>query len=52
MPHKTRAEVEAERDDLRLALTDILDRVTDALGVEEDEDEDDYEADGANEEED
>lgn len=40
MPHETRAEIEAERDDLRLALTDILDRVTDALGVDDDEDED------------
>jgi hypothetical protein len=50
MPYKTRAEVEAEGDDLRLALADILDRVTDALGVDDDEDED--EVDDANEEKD
>ncbi len=43
MPYKTRAQVEAERDELRLALTDILDRVTDALGADDDEDEDELE---------
>jgi hypothetical protein len=43
MPYKTRAQVQAERDELRLALTDILDRVTDALGVDDDEDEDELE---------
>ena len=52
MPYKTRAEVEAERDDLRLALADILDRVTDALGVDDDEDEDEDEFADADEVED
>lgn len=38
MPYETKAEIERERDDLRDALEGILDRVTDALGVEGDED--------------
>ncbi|MEK7247710.1 MAG: hypothetical protein AAB092_04475 [Chloroflexota bacterium] len=35
MPYETRAEIERERDELRDALEGILDRITDALGVQE-----------------
>ena len=51
MPYESRAKIEMERDELRDALEGILDRVTDALGVEteepepdEDDDEDEDEA--------
>ena len=43
MPYETKAQIEQERDDLRNALAGILDRVTDALGVEDDLDEDEEE---------
>lgn len=38
MSNKTKAELESERDGYRSALEGILDRVSDALGVDEDED--------------
>lgn len=49
MPYETKAEIERERDDLRDALEGILDRVTDALGVEGDEDDQDEDQNEANE---
>jgi hypothetical protein len=41
MPYESRAEVERERDELRDALEGILDKVTDALGVEDGDADDD-----------
>ena len=43
MPYKTRAELENERDELRGALESILDRVTNALGDDDDDAEDEDE---------
>lgn len=51
MPYRTRAELESERDELRGALEAILDRVTDALGVEDDNDDSDEDYDDEEEEE-
>lgn len=52
MPYETKAQVQSERDDLRNALESILDRVTAALGVEEDEAKDNGEAKGEADDED